>query len=179
MRWSFRVLTIAGIRIEVHATFLLMVAGLALVSSAKVPWWITVGELLLVFGCVLLHELGHALAARRYGIATRSILLLPFGGLARLERMPEKPSQEIVVALAGPGVNVLLAILSAVALAVMGVPPERLVAQGGAFLSGTSAPEVATVVRDLLEGLFALNIALLCFNLIPAFPMDEIGRAHV
>ena len=172
MRWSFRVLTIAGIRIEVHATFLLMVAGLALVSSAKVPWWITVGELLLVFGCVLLHELGHALAARRYGIATRSILLLPFGGLARLERMPEKPSQEIVVALAGPGVNVLLAILSAVALAAMGVPPERLVAQGGAFLSGASAPAVATVVRDLLEGLFALNIALLCFNLIPAFPMD-------
>ena len=115
MRWSFRLLTLFGIRIEVHVTFLLLVGGLALLQSATTPVWLTVSELLLLFTCVLLHELGHALAARRYGIQTREIILLPIGGVARLERMPEKPMQEVMVAIAGPGVNVILAtILAAV-----------------------------------------------------------------
>ena len=100
MRWSFRLLTIAGIRIEVHATFLLLVGAVALLRSGSTPLWVSVGEMLILFACVLLHELGHALAARRYGIGTREIVLLPIGGVARLERMPEKPLQEIVVALA-------------------------------------------------------------------------------
>ena len=90
MRWSFRLVTLAGIRVEVHVTFLLMVAGLALFQSNSNPVWLTVGELLLMFLCVLLHELGHALAARRYGIQTREIVLLPIGGVARLERMPAR-----------------------------------------------------------------------------------------
>jgi Zn-dependent protease/predicted transcriptional regulator len=172
VRWSFRLLTVAGIRIEVHATFLLMVAAVALLQSARTPIWLTVGELVLLFGCVLLHELGHALAARHYGIATRSIVLLPIGGVARLERMPEKPWQEIVVALAGPGVNLLIVVLSTVALAALGVGPQRIVDEGVAVLFGTAAPAVSDALRHLLEGLFALNLVMLLFNLIPAFPMD-------
>jgi Zn-dependent protease/CBS domain-containing protein len=157
VRWSFRLLTLAGIRIEVHVTFLLMVAGLAIFQSGTTPPLLTVGELLLLFLCVLLHELGHALAARRYGIQTREIILLPIGGVARLERMPEKPIQEVVVALAGPGVNVILATGLAAALVAMGVTPEQAIERADS---------------GLLEFLLFANIAMLLFNLVPAFPMD-------
>jgi Zn-dependent protease/predicted transcriptional regulator len=113
---------------------------------------------LLVFGCVLLHELGHALAARRYGIRTREIVLLPIGGVARLERMPEKPVQEILVALAGPAVNVVL-------LCVF-----------GAMMFGSGAvPHLNLLQVDpakTLEFLVTVNIWMIGFNLIPAFPMD-------
>lgn len=157
MRWSFRLVTLAGIRIEVHVTFLLMVAGLALFQSNSNPVWLTVSELLLMFACVLLHELGHALAARRYGIPTREIVLLPIGGVARLERMPEKPSQEVVVALAGPGVNVILATGIGAALVALGVTPEQAIERAD---------------KGMLEFLLFANLAMLLFNLIPAFPMD-------
>ncbi|HEX5634930.1 MAG TPA: site-2 protease family protein, partial [Gemmatimonadales bacterium] len=167
MRWSFRLLTLFGIRIEVHVTFVLLVGGLALLQSATVPIWLTVSAMLLMFTCVLLHELGHALAARRYGIQTREIILLPIGGVARLERMPEKPVQEVVVALAGPGVNVILATLFGAALAAQGLSPEQALAQGW---SGEWA--VSKSLTGLLEFLFVINIAMLLFNMIPAFPMD-------
>jgi len=157
VRWSFRLLTLAGIRIEVHVTFLLMVAGLAIFQSGTTPPLLTVGELLLLFLCVVLHELGHALAARRYGIQTREIILLPIGGVARLERMPEKPIQEVVVALAGPGVNVILATGLAATLVAMGVTPEQAIERAD---------------NGLLEFLLFANIAMLLFNLVPAFPMD-------
>ena len=157
MRWSFRLLTIAGIRIEVHATFLLMVAGLALFQSNTNPIWLTVSELLLVFLCVLLHELGHALAARRYGIPTREIVLLPIGGVARLERMPEQPVQEVVVALAGPGVNLILIAILGATLVVMGVTPEQAIAR---------------IDDGLIEFVLSANVVMLLFNLVPAFPMD-------
>jgi Zn-dependent protease len=116
-----------------------------------------VAELLLVFGCVLLHELGHALAARRYGIQTREIVLLPIGGIARLERMPEKPSQEIVVALAGPGVNFVIATAIAAWLAAAGESPELALSRAE---------------KGLPEFLLTANLAMLVFNLVPAFPMD-------
>ncbi|HEY6196740.1 MAG TPA: site-2 protease family protein [Candidatus Eisenbacteria bacterium] len=157
MRWSFRLVTLAGIRIEVHVTFLLMVAGLAIFQSGTNPPLLTVGELLLMFLCVLLHELGHALAARRFGIQTREIVLLPIGGVARLERMPEKPVQEVIVALAGPGVNVILATALGAALVGLGVTPEQAIERAD---------------KGLLEFLLFANIAMLVFNLIPAFPMD-------
>ena len=157
MRWSFRLVTLAGIRIEVHVTFLLMVAGLALFQSGTTPPLLTVAELLLMFLCVLLHELGHALAARRFGIQTREIVLLPIGGVARLERMPEQPLQEVVVALAGPGVNLILATGLATALRGLGVAPEQAIERAN---------------KGLLEFLLLANLAMLLFNLIPAFPMD-------
>jgi Zn-dependent protease/predicted transcriptional regulator len=157
LRWSFRLLTLFGIRIEVHVTFLLLVGGLAILQRPTRPLWVSVGELLALFGCVLLHELGHALAARRYGIQTREIILLPIGGVARLERMPEKPVQEVVVALAGPGVNVILATIIAALLSLQGISAEQAL---GRAEQGT------------LEFLLLANIFMLLFNLIPAFPMD-------
>jgi stage IV sporulation protein FB len=157
VRWSFRIFKLAGIDIEMHVGFPVMVAWFALSQSNSRDALLTVGELLLMFGCVLLHELGHALAARRYGIATRKIVLLPFGGVAQLERMPEKPAQELVVALAGPGVNVILATGLAAFLLVKGVTPEQ------AF---------ARAEQGLPEFLLLGNLVMLLFNLVPAFPMD-------
>ncbi len=159
MRWSIRLGTIAGIRIEVHVTFLLGFAWLVAVSSTGPRNALLVAfELALIFACVLLHELGHALAARRYGIRTREIVLLPIGGVARLERMPEKPAQEMFVAIAGPAVNVVIATLVGVLLFARGATPAAILA--GARLGGP------------LESLLAWNIAMFAFNLVPAFPMD-------
>jgi Zn-dependent protease len=116
-------------------------------------------SLLAVFVCVGLHELGHALAARGYGIRTRDITLYPIGGVARLERMPEQPSAEMVIALAGPAVNVVLA-------AVLG----GLWFAGQAVL--TPMGSTTTWVSDFVARLAIANVVLVVFNLIPAFPMD-------
>jgi len=161
-RWSWRVTKLAGIDVFVHATFLLILAWVAVAQGLLQGSWAgAVGGmafLIGVFACVLLHELGHALAARRYGIKTRDIILLPIGGVARLERMPDRPGQEIVVALAGPAVNVVIA-------AVLG---------GWLFLTSSVASlqalwaSTATVASQLL----AINLFLVAFNLLPAFPMD-------
>ena len=156
MRWSFHIGTIAGIRIELHVTFLLFLVGVALYSGLltgkAVESLIGVAQLLAVFGCVLLHELGHAMAARRYGIRTRDIVLLPIGGVARLQRMPERPSQEVVVALAGPAVNVVIAATLAAIFRLLSDPHP--------------------LVADALQALLYVNLLMLGFNLIPAFPMD-------
>lgn len=111
-----------------------------------------------VFGCVVLHEIGHALAARAYGIGTRHITLYPIGGVAALERMPEKPLQEVVVALAGPAVNVVIAIALFF----------------GLVATGTILPEdyETPVVVQFAEYMLGANVLLCLFNLLPAFPMD-------
>ena len=114
--------------------------------------------IVLIFACVLLHEFGHVLAARRYGIATPDITLLPIGGVARLDRIPEKPAEELVVALAGPAVNVAIAALLLLPLG--GVPDV-------AAMAGLEDPS-----QSLLARLFWVNVTLVVFNLIPAFPMD-------
>ncbi len=157
MRWSFPIGRLFGIRIEVHVTFLLMLvlAPMLMSGSGLTPLG-SVGFALMIFSCVLLHELGHALAARMYGIGTRDITLMFIGGLARLERMPEKPWQEIVVALAGPAVNVVIAaVLFVVLLVPMQLPLNQVFDFG-----------------DLVSRLFAVNIIMVLFNLVPAFPMD-------
>jgi len=159
MRWSFGIGRIAGIRVEVHVTFLLFIGWIAisrgLFAGHTAQALSSVLLLLLIFACVLLHELGHALAARRYGIKTRDIILLPIGGLARLQRMPDKPLQEIVVALAGPAVNLLIALALRVFVPGLDRPLLEMASGGG-----------------LVESLLVVNIAMLGFNLIPAFPMD-------
>src|SRR3954462_1344195 len=112
MRWSFHLARVAGIDVKIHGTFFLLLAWFGFIfyrqsgSAAAIDGILFV---LLIFLCVLLHEFGHALAARRYGIKTPDITLLPIGGVARLERMPDKPSQELVVAVAGPLVNIVIA----------------------------------------------------------------------
>src|SRR5580693_10662920 len=112
MRWSFKIARIGGIEVRMHVTFLLLLAVLTSYYGAQGGTSGTLKILiffLLVFLCVLLHEFGHAFAAKAYGIKTADITLLPIGGVARMERMPEKPVQELVVAIAGPLVNVVIA----------------------------------------------------------------------
>ncbi len=162
MKWSWKIARIAGIDVYMHATFLLLLGWVAL------NYWINEGSaqavlagvlfLLALFACVLLHEFGHALTARQFGIQTRDITLLPIGGLARLERMPEKPLQELWVALAGPAVNMVIAAALFVILLITNAfePLSTLSVTGGNFL----------------QRLLAVNATLALFNLIPAFPMD-------
>jgi Zn-dependent protease/predicted transcriptional regulator len=154
---------VLGIDVHVHVTFLLLLAWVVVVHYfLRYDWHDALEEMvfiLVVFGIVLLHELGHALAARRFGIATRDITLLPIGGVARLERMPEEPRQELVVALAGPLVNVVLALGLFAGLATTARFP--------AFLGDFSA-----VSAPFVERLFWVNVWLVLFNLLPAFPMD-------
>lgn len=162
MKWSFKLGRFFGIDVFVHFTFLIVLAIIGIAhwmpekSLAAGVWGMLFFALL--FLCVLLHECGHALMARRFGVGTRDITLLPIGGVARLERIPEKPSRELLVALAGPAVNVVIAIgLAAwLTLAHAWEPLSALgIADGG-----------------MMERLLAVNISLVIFNLLPAFPMD-------
>ena len=162
MSWSWRIGRIAGIEVYLHATFLLLLAWEALrhFRAHGDPAEAVGGVVfvLVLFGIVVLHELGHALAARRYGIRTRDITLLPIGGVARLERVPGDPGQELVVALAGPAVNVVLAAALYIAMA-LGRGPSPF-------------GEALGVGGGFLDRLFWVNVSLALFNLLPAFPMD-------
>jgi len=162
MKWSFKIGRYFGIDVYLHFTFLLLLAfiGFSIWAQERNPHAVFAGLLFFValFGCVLLHEFGHALAARQYGIRTHDITLLPIGGLARLEKMPDKPIQELWVALAGPAVNVVIAIGLLAGLFFSG----RL--QGVEQWSATSG--------DLITRLLAINVMLVLFNMLPAFPMD-------
>ena len=167
MKWSWRVGSIAGIALFLHATFLLLLAYVAIdgyrTSGSARSALLGVLFVAAVFLMVLLHELGHALAARRYGIQTRDITLLPIGGIARLERMPRDPREEMIVALAGPAVNVLIAAILYLALRATGGVPT--------FVDGASMGE-GFFERGFAARLLAVNVWLVLFNLIPAFPMD-------
>jgi Zn-dependent protease len=162
MHWSIRIGRIFGIDLYVHFTFFLLLAWIVVgqyLATQSLP--LALFELLfvlLVFATVVLHECGHALAARQFGVATRDITLLPIGGVARLERIPENPVQELVIALAGPAVNVLLA---AGCLAGLLGSYQFGSAMGADLFSG-----------GLLQRLLWVNVALVIFNMLPAFPMD-------
>ena len=166
MKWSAKFGEFAGISVRVHATFLILIAwvGFAHWQAERSLGAVLAGILfiLALFACVLLHEFGHALTAKRFGIKTRDITLLPIGGVARLERMPEDPRQELWVTLAGPAVNVVIAAALYVVLT----------------LTGTLAPLVTLTLTSgsFWERLMLLNVLLVVFNMIPAFPMDG-GRA--
>ena len=162
MGWSLNLGKILGIDVKIHLTFFLLLIWFGFIYYSQGGLNAAVQGLLfivLLFVCVLLHEYGHALAARRYGIATKDITLLPIGGVARLQRMPDKPLQELVVALAGPAVNVVIALLLFMTLLVSGQ-------------QNFSAAQLADPNSGLLQRLFITNIWLILFNLVPAFPMD-------
>lgn len=162
MRWSFRVGKIFGIEFRVHVTFLLLLAFIYLAGldagGPKVAW---VGVLFIssIFACVVIHEIGHSLIARRFGTEAKSITLLPIGGVATMEEMPEKPSQEIAMALVGPLINLAIAggfYLAAGGRVGLTWPVDLFVQSGSEFLSG----------------FITINIVLAAFNLLPGFPMD-------
>ncbi len=161
MSWSVTIARVAGSEIRIHLTFLILLLWIGVSAWFVGGWPAAIDSVLFivaVFACVVLHELGHALAALRYGITTPDITLLPIGGLARLSRMPERPVEEIVIALAGPLVNVVIAGLIVLFMRVSFDP--------GA-LAAIDSPEPDFFVR-----LASVNIFLVIFNLIPAFPMD-------
>lgn len=160
MSWSIPIGTIKGTVVRLHLTFLLFLLWIGLVHYAQGGTEAAMQGVLfmaLLFACVLLHEFGHILAARRYGVATPDVTLLPIGGVARLERIPEEPAQELVVALAGPAVNLVIAGVLYLAL-------------GGFLPQEGMAPQNAGA--GLAERLLWANLFLVLFNLIPAFPMD-------
>ncbi len=162
MKWSWKIGSFAGIGVYIHATFLVLLGWIALSHWAQyrslLATLLGVSFTLAVFVCVVLHEYGHALAARRFGIGTKDITLLPIGGLARLERLPDKPNQELWVALAGPAVNVAIAAILGAYL----------------FTTGHFQPvdQIGLTRGTFLERLLFANLFLVGFNLIPAFPMD-------
>ena len=161
MTWSFSIGKIAGTEVRIHFLFLLLVAWYGIAAGIQGGQAAAIEAtlfILAVFACVLAHEYGHVLTARRYGIDTRDITLLPIGGVANIERMPDRPSQELVIAIAGPAVNVVIAVVLIVLFG-RTFTPERLA-------------EIEQGRLDFVTRLISVNIALVLFNLLPAFPMD-------
>src|SRR3954470_6410055 len=161
MLWSFPIAVIAGTVVRVHITFLLFlvwIAGTHWRVGGQAAALDGVLFIVLLFACVVAHEFGHIFAARRYGIRTPDVTLWPIGGVASLERIPDNPREELVVALAGPAVNVVIAL---VLITLMGATPES------AAMTAMENPRAGLIPR-----LAAANIFLVVFNLIPAFPMD-------
>lgn len=175
-----------GIGLYVHWTFALVIAYVAMVSSDTGVWGMAfaVIQLLGIFLCVTLHEYGHAIAARQFGISTADITLLPIGGVARLKRMPRIPWQELVIAVAGPAVNVAIAVSLFLLFFVL-TDGAALISTVRYFVAATFGLPLdersATTVSELFQApslagfaitMLIVNLMLVVFNLIPAFPMD-------
>lgn len=164
MKNSLKLFTIKHTSVYLHWSFGLLAALMLFVQSAtgtavSEVWW-SVLSIAIVFLCVLLHELGHAFAAERYGIHTKSITLLPIGGIASMEKMPEKPVAQIIVSAAGPVVNLLIALV--LFPFISGYPPFW---KAAAIIDSINA-------GNFIYYLYVINIVLALFNLLPAFPMD-------
>ncbi len=161
MSWSLNIGKVAGTVVRVHLTFLLFLAWIftaSYASSGAAAAWNTLVFVVLLFLCVLLHEFGHIFTARTFGVTTPYVTLLPIGGVAQLERIPEKPWEEFLIAIAGPLVNVVITIM--------------LVFIAGAQLNPSAAGAVESVQISMVDRLAIVNLFLALFNLIPAFPMD-------
>ncbi len=161
MGWSLNIGSVAGTAVRIHVTFVLFLAwifGVSYVSGGPQAAWSALLFMMLLFLCVLLHEFGHIFTARAFGVATPDVILLPIGGVARLERIPEQPSEEFLIAIAGPAVNVAIAAV--------------LVLVGGADLRPDHLVAIESTKASLVDRLAEVNVFLAAFNLIPAFPMD-------
>ena len=165
MKGSFKLGKIADIGIFIHWTFSLLILFIVFINyrsgqnATQILW--SVFFVLSIFITVVMHELGHALAAKRYNIITKDITLLPIGGIARLEKIPEKPIEELIVAIAGPLVNIVLAVITGIFITIPATS-EQLMAQ---LANGVNA-------NNFFLNFFLVNFWLALFNLIPAFPMD-------
>jgi len=158
--WSITIGSFGGTAVKIHITFILFLAWIAFSAWSRGGPAAALDStvfIVLLFACVVLHEFGHIAAARRYGIGTPEVTLLPIGGVASLQRLPSDPSQELVVALAGPAVNLVIGLLLIAAIG-----PAHLV-----DLMQIDNPNLSLISR-----LAVANIFLAVFNLIPAFPMD-------
>jgi Zn-dependent protease len=164
-RWSWHIGRILGIPTRIHASFALVLLWIGFSTwndlNSGIAVMFGIGFALAVFACVLLHEFGHALVARRFGIETRRITLLPIGGVAELERSPEDPRAELWIAAAGPAVNFAIAGV----LALIGWSL-------GIFGSGAGSTAGSQLLSLVFSGLLWANLMLGLFNLVPAFPMD-------
>jgi stage IV sporulation protein FB len=161
MGWSVNIGSIAGTAVRIHITFVLFLIWIFVASwvqGGPEAAWNGLAFLLLLFACVLAHEFGHIFTARAFGVATPDVTLLPIGGVARLERIPEAPGEELLVAVAGPLVNVAIALI--------------LVVVFGANLSVQHLGAVESQHVSMIDRLAIVNIFLVLFNMIPAFPMD-------
>jgi Zn-dependent protease/CBS domain-containing protein len=161
MSWSLNIGRVAGTVVRVHLTFLLFLAWIFAASYATggaATAWESLVFMVLLFLCVLLHEFGHIFTARAFGVPTPYVTLLPIGGVAQLERIPEEPWEEFLIAIAGPMVNVVIA--------------AALIVLFGADLQPSAAAAVDNMKVPLVDRLAAVNLFLALFNMIPAFPMD-------
>ena len=173
MGWSFRIARVDGIDIKVHISFFLI-----LILGA-VEWGGLTGTvdgalfgvvlMILLFTCVTLHELGHSIVAKLFGIPVREIILFPLGGVSNITKNPDKPFHDLLISIAGPLVNVLIALILAVVLGRVGVVS---LLDGQGMVQELQAPSL----QGMLLWLLAANVTLVIFNLIPAFPLDG-GRA--
>lgn len=161
MKASWKIGTVFGVAIRIHATFPLLLLWVATMDFAAGSSWqhigIALAFVLAMFGMVVLHELGHAAVARKFGVQTRDITLLPIGGVARLDRIPGRPMHELWISLAGPAVNAVIAAVLFSALALQRIPAQE---------------EVRIWEEGFMARLAWANVALALFNLLPAFPMD-------
>ncbi|MBV9968632.1 MAG: site-2 protease family protein, partial [Xanthobacteraceae bacterium] len=161
MFWSVKIGSIAGTAVRIHITFLLFLVWIFAAGWSSGGPQAATGSLVfmvLLFACVLAHEFGHIFTARAFGVATPDVTLLPIGGVARLERIPEKPSEEFLIAIAGPLVNVAIALV--------------LMAFMQAHFDAQTLAAVESMNVSLVDRLAEVNLFLALFNLIPAFPMD-------
>jgi Zn-dependent protease/predicted transcriptional regulator len=164
MRWSVKIGEFKGIQVYIHWTFLLLLFYIGFAnyqqSRSTDQLMLSLGYILTLFACVVLHEFGHALTARRFGIKTRDITLFPIGGMARMEKMPDSPKEELLVAIAGPMVNVVIA---GALFAYMHFSPT---------VYEIAMPKGPMTADMFVPMLFLVNVIMAVFNLIPAFPMD-------
>ena len=168
MKWSFKIARVFGIDLRLHATFFLIILFGAMQWRHFGTQGMLFGSILmlLLFLCVTLHELGHSVIAQAYGIRVRQIVLLPIGGVAMLDRNPDRPMQELLIAIAGPAVNVVIAALLIAVILWQGI------GNGTDFQALLQIASAGPSLDGLLIWLLNANIVLVLFNMIPAFPMD-------